>query len=230
MRNSVRALQAACFLGVGMLFGCVSTVPPASQSVTPLRVTASDVPLIAALMHEQDRHVETCETRKSCPQDHYVRGLLALFHSREQAVGYFQQVQGDAPHSRLANWSSSWVELLQTSPTADVSKVTEDLIWEVLERELSETSNEPVRRLWSDRAQRVGILQRPAAISLDQGSILEAKDQTTVHALRKQLRERERNIMERDHQIRVLSSQLEALKQIDHETLTKRRSLHTLKK
>jgi hypothetical protein len=228
MKNRGLVLRAVCLLGV--LFGCVSTVPPAPHPVTPLRVNPSDVPLMAALVREQDRRVESCETRKSCPQDHYLRGLLALFHSREQAAGYFQQVQGEAPHSRIASRSSSWVELLQANPSVDVSKVTEDLVWEVLERELSETPNEPAKRLWGDRAQRVGTLTRPAVSSLDQGSSPEVKDQTTLHALRKQLRERERLIMERDHQIIVLSGQLEALKQIDHETLTKRRSLHTLKK
>jgi hypothetical protein len=222
MKNRGSVLPSVCLLGV--LFGCVSTLPP-PHSVTPLEINASDVPLMAALVHEQDRRVESCATRKSCPQDHYLRGLLALFHSREQALAAFQQVQGEAPHSRLAAWSHSWVELLQASPTAEVSTVTEDLIWEVLERELSETPNEPVKRLWSDRAQRVGTLHRPAAISLDQGSIPEVKDQ----ALRKQLREREQIILERDHQIAVLSSQLEALKRIDHETLAKRRSLHIKK-
>jgi hypothetical protein len=229
MRNSMRTFRAVCLLGVGVLFGCVSTEPPAAQPVTSLRGNASDLPLMAALVHEQDRRVETCETRKSCPQDLYVRGLLALFESREQAVGYFQQVQAGAPHSRVAFWSSSWIELLQASPRAEVSKVTEDLIWEVLERELSEASNVPLRMLWSDRAQRVGTLPRPAAISLDQGSIPEVKDQTALHTLRKQLRDRERIIIERDRQIAVLSSQLDALRRIDHETLTKRRSLHSLK-
>lgn len=189
-------------------------------------VDPTDVPLIAALVHEQDRRVQACETRKSCPRDHYLRGLLALFQNREQAVAAFQQVQAEAPHSRVAAWSTSWLELLQASPSAEVSKVTEDLIWEVLERELSEAPNEGLRTFWRDRAQRVGILldTRP---SPDQVSILEGKDQPTVHALCKRLRERERIILERDQQIAVLSRQLGDLKRIDQETLTKRRSMHS---
>ena len=63
-------------------------------------------------------------------------------------------------------------------------------------------------------------------MSPEQGSIPEVKDQATIHALRKRLRESERIITERDQQIGVLTSQLEVLKQIDHETQNKRRSLH----
>lgn len=212
-----------------MLFGCVSmfSVP---APTTALRGDPADGPLMAALVHEQDKRAEACETWKSCPQDHYLRGLLALFHSREQAVADFQQVKFLAPNSRLATWSTSWIELLQANPSADVSKIIEDLVWEVLERELSQASTEPVRTLWSDRAQRVGQLagSRPT-ISPEQGSLTEGKDPATMQVLRKRLRESERIIAERDHQIDVLISQLDALKQIDYETQRKRRSLHSLK-
>jgi hypothetical protein len=226
MRNSMWILQAICLLGVGVLFGCVSTLPPAPVPVTPLLVHASDLPLMAALVHEQERRVEACEARKSCSQDLYLWGLLALFHSREQAVAAFRRVQADSPNSRLAGQSTSWVELLQASPSSEVSKVMEDLIWEVLERELSELASEPLRTLWSDRAQRVGLLigRRP---SISSEPVFE--DKATVQGLRKRLRERERIISERDQQITVLSSQLDALKQIDHETQTKRRTLHSSK-
>jgi len=207
MRNRGWTLEAACLLGMGVLFGCVSPVPPAPNTVIPLGVDSADGPLMAALVHEQDKRVEACETRMSCPQDYYLRGLLALFHSRDQAVAAFQQVRFLAPNTRLATWSTSWVEVLQPNPSADMSKVIEDQVWEVLERELSEAPNESVRTLWSDRAQRVGLLigRRPA-MSPDQGSIPEGKDPATMQMLRKRLRESERIITERDQQIAVLTS------------------------
>lgn len=230
MRKRGWTLEAACLLGMGVLFGCVSTLPPAPGTVIPLVVDPADGPLMAAMVHEQDKRVEACETRKSCPQDHYLRGLLALFHSREQAVAAFQQVKFLAPNTRLATWSTSWVEVLQPNPSADVSKVIEDLVWEILERELSEAPNEPVRTLWSDRAQRVGLLiGRRSAMIPEQGSTPEGKDPATIQVLRKRLRESERIITERDQQIGVLTSQLDALKQIDRETQKKQRSLHYLK-
>ena len=227
MKKTGWTLQAACL--VGLLSGCASIFPPAPVTVTPLLGDPADGPLLSALVHEQDQRVEACEARKSCPPDLYLRGLLALFHSQEQAMATFQQVKALAPHSRYSLWSTAWIELLQASPSAHVLKVTEDLVWDVLERELSETPNERVRTLWSDRFQRVWALERRPAISLEHVVNSEGKDPATLHALRKRLRERERTLTERDHQIAVLTSQLNALKQIDHETQTKRRALHSLK-
>ena len=225
MRNIVLTLLATSLLS--NVFGCASTLLRPSVTVTPLLVDAADVQLLTALVREQDRRIETCDTQKSCPQDRYVRGLLALFQGRAQAVAAFQQVKSEAPNTRLAVLSTSWIDLLHTDLSSDVSKIIDDLVWEILERELSDLPNEPVRTLWSDRAQRVGTLSgRRPAISSDQGSIPEVKDQATIHALEKRLRERERTLTERDHQLAVLTSQLEVLKQIDHETQNKRRSLH----
>jgi hypothetical protein len=227
MKKSGWTLQAVCL--VGLLCGCTSIFPQAPVTVTPLLGDPADGPLLWALVHEQDQRIEACEARKSCPPDLYLKGLLALFHSREQAMATFQQVKALAPHSRYFLWSTSWIDFLQASPSAHVSKVTEDLVWEVLERELSETPNEPMRTLWSDRFQRVGALESRPAISPEHVVIPEGKDPATLHALRKRLRERERTLTERDHQIAVLTSQLNALKQIDHETQTKRRALQSSK-
>ena len=229
----VRTIQAACVLGLVVLSGCASILPP--SPVAPLLLADSaDVKLIEALAHEQETRVASCHERKSCPQDHYTRGLIALFQSRERAVAAFQQVRSVAPNSRLATSSTSWIDLLQASgrgfsfldvQSAGVPKVTEDFVWEALERELDE-ANESVRYLFSDRAKRVGgSTDRRPVTSQDQAMILKDKDQATVQALQRRLRERERTIAERDQQIDVMSSQLDALKRIDQDTRDRRRSL-----
>ena len=229
----VRTIQAACVLGLGVLSGCTSLLPP--SPVAPLLLAdPADVQLIVSLAQEQDTRVESCEARKSCPQDQYTRGLIALFQSRERAVAAFQQARSVAPNSRLATSSTSWIDLLQARDrgfsffdvqSSGVPKVTEDFVWEALERELDE-ANESVRHLFSDRAKRVGgSTDRRPLISQDQAMILKDKDQATVQALQRRLRERERTIAERDQQIDVLSSQLDALKRIDQDTRDRQRPL-----
>ena len=231
MRNMVRTIQAACILGLGVLAGCASILPP-SPLAPLLLADSADVKLIEALAHEQYTRVESCHDRKSCPQDQYTRGLIALFQSRERALASFQQVQSLAPNSRLANLSTSWIDLIQASgsglsflniQSAGVPKVTEDFVWEALARELDET-NESVRGLFNDRAKRVGRLtDRRPVTSQDQATSPIDKDQATVQALHRQLQERERTLAERDQQINVMSSQFDALKRIDQDTRSRRR-------
>ena len=103
----------------------------------------------------------------------------------------FQQGKTLAPHSRYTLLSTSWIDLLQANPSAHVSKVTEDLVWEVLERELSETPNERVRSLWSDRFQRVWALERRPTINSEHVVNTEGKDPPMLHTLRKRLRDRD---------------------------------------
>jgi hypothetical protein len=45
-----------------------------------------------------------------------------------------------------------------------------------------------------------------------------SQDQATIHALHRQLRAREQIIAIQDHQIEIMSSQLDALKRIDQDT------------
>ena len=230
MRNRVWTIPAASILGLGVLAGCASLMPP-SPLAPFLRADSADVSLIDALAHEQNTRVESCPMRKSCPKDHYMQGLIALFQSRERAVASFQQVRTMAPDSRLASVSSAWLDLLQangsglnflTGQSAGVPKVTEDFVWEVLEREL-DGANVKVRTLFSDRAKRVGgMLAPPPVPPQEQTTLAKGKDQATLQALQRRLQERERTLTERDRQINVLASQLEALKRIDQDTRERR--------
>ncbi len=229
----VRTIRAACVLGLGVLSGCASILPP--SPIAPLLLADSaDVKLIEALAHEQDTRVASCYERKSCPQDHYTRGLIALFQSRERAMASFQQVLSVAPNGRFATMSTSWIDLLQASgsglsflnvQSAGVPKVTEDFVWEALEREL-DGANESVRRLFSERAKRVGELtDRRPVTSQDQATLPRDTDQAMIQALHRRLHEQERTLAKRDQQIEVLSNQLDALKRIDQDTRDRRRPL-----
>jgi hypothetical protein len=70
MRNTVWTIQAACILGFGVLSGCASLLAP-SPLAPVLLVDPADGKLIEALAHEQYTRVESCQARKSCPQDQY---------------------------------------------------------------------------------------------------------------------------------------------------------------
>src|SRR5262245_52677073 len=229
MRNMVRTIQIAGMLGLGILAGCATLMPP-SPYAPFLHADATDAPLIEALAHEQFSRVESCPTRNSCPQDHYTQGLIALFQSRERAVASFQQVISEAPNTHLATRSTSWIEVMQTR--AGVPKVTEDFIWDTLEREL-EGANERLPSLFSDRAKRVGeepdrplmTRQEPTPEPKDDNlPILEKdKDHVTIQALQKRHRERERSLTERDRQIETMASQVEAMKRIDQDARDRQR-------
>lgn len=58
----------------------------------------------------------------------------------------------------------------------------------------------------------------PAQLDLSQ-------NQAIIHALQKRLHDRERTIAIQDHQIEIMSSQLEALKRIEQDTQDQRRSV-----
>ena len=49
------------------------------------------------------------------------------------------------------------------------------------------------------------------------------KNQATIHALQKRLRERERSLTERDRQIAIMASQLDAMKRIDQDSRDRQR-------
>lgn len=241
MRNMIRTIQIAGILALGVLGGCATIMPP-SPYAPFLQTDPADATLIDALAHEQFSRVESCSARKSCPQDHYTQGLIALFQSRERSVASFQQVRSEAPNTRLAAMSMSWIDLMQASghglnflsvQSAGVPKVTEDFIWETLEREL-DGANERVRSLFSDRAKRAGEVPDRRPLTRQEQttepkdkdvSMLERdKDQATIQALQKRLRERERSLTDRDRQIEIMASQLEAMKRIDQDVRDRRQS------
>lgn len=219
MRSIAWQTQAACVLGMGMLSGC-ATITPSDLSAPFLIADAADTRLIQALAHEQDRRVEKCGERKSCQQDHFTRGLIALFESRDAAVDSFQRAMAVAPNSRLALTSASWIELLRQSggsfsffdkQSAEVPKVTVELVWDSLGREFEGSSDDTIRLLFSDRDKRVeGLTSRRQPFR--------AQEQATIQTL-------VRELSERDQKIAELTRQLDALKRIEEESANRRKPL-----
>ena len=235
MRASAWTIPLVYLVGLWMLSGCATLLPP--SPLVPFFVPdTSDAKLIEALAHEQYTRVESCHQRKSCAQDQYTQGLIALFQSRGRALTSFQHVKTLAPTSRFATWSTSWIEFLQAGASSpsflDVqntgAKVTENFVWEVLERELAD-ANDTVRHVFSERAKRVGkMADRPAPAKQDHATISRDTDQRPtkdpeVHTLQKQLQERERLIAERDLRLEVMSRQLDDLKRIELDSKDRRR-------
>ncbi len=243
MRNMIRTIQIAGMLALGALAGC-STIMPPSPHAPFFQADSADAPLIDALAHEQFSRIESCSTRKSCPRDHYTQGLIALFQSRERAMATFQQVRTEAPtNSRLAPMSTAWIDLIQadgsrlrflSGQSGGLPKVTEDAVWETLERELA-GANERVRSLFNERAKRLGEVpdrllltaQDPPTEAKDKDLALIEREkdqvtQVTIQALQKRVRERERSLAERDQQLEVLASQLEAMRRIDQDARDRR--------
>ena len=246
MSPKVPSLQVALLLGLVMLSGCASLLPPSPLAPFFLADSA-DATLIDALAHEQYTRVAGCQARTVCPQEHYTQGLIALFQSRDRALASFQQVQTLAPNSRVATLSASWVDVLQANSNSPSflqvqspgARLTEHFVWDVLERELAEANNQ-VRHLFRDRAARIGVVAEgpiaaPRARTMlprdqDQGTTPKASDQRStaeamVHVLQKQLQEQERLLAERDYRLNVMSNQLNDLKRIDQESRHRQRSV-----
>jgi hypothetical protein len=91
--------------------------------------------------------------------------------------------------------STSWLDLLQASGSglsvlhvqqAGVPKVTEDFVWDALEREL-EGANETVRGLFGERAKRVGEVMDRRHLVESATSPKDSDQVATVQALHKRL-------------------------------------------
>lgn len=71
----------------------------------------------------------------------------------------------------------------------------------------------------------LGLVVLSGCASTTLSSPVASQDQPTIQALQKRILERERTIAMRDHQIEVMSSQLDALKRIEQDSQDQRRSV-----
>lgn len=71
----------------------------------------------------------------------------------------------------------------------------------------------------------LGLVALSGCASTTLSSPVASQDQPTIQALQKRLLERDRTIAIRDHQIEIMSSQLDALKRIEQDTQDQRRSV-----
>ena len=91
---------------------------PSDQPMTP-PVTSFFIPdprdgkLYVTLQREADQLLGTCSPVRSCDRAHFIRGLVALYQSRETAVDHFQTAVAMAPTSTRAEPSLFWLQLLK---------------------------------------------------------------------------------------------------------------------
>lgn len=88
----------------------------------------------------QESQRASCQQSATCEELTYVRGLVALFENREDAINAFQELRTTLPDGRYAASSSRWIALLQGG--GDVSS-RQSLIFLQLRQEVLQKLLEP---------------------------------------------------------------------------------------
>ena len=195
-------IRTPLFLVVLVLWGCATNLSPSLQTPAPFfQPTSEDSTQLAALASELDTLAMDCAAEGTCEDRvHFARALVSLFENREAARVSFEQVISLHPSSPFTASSALWLELLNT----DGRMALQDNPQQRLLMNLTAQSvREWVARQGSSRTS-----------PLKAGSIKAAY----VHALHKQVQDRDRHIAE-------LRAQLEALKVIDQDQQERHRKL-----
>ena len=163
-----------------MLQACLSA-PPREASPALFMTAPQDAGAVRGFAREQERQVQACAGASACGRAHYVRALAALYEDRTVAVKHFEAALSAAPSGPYAESSRQWIHLLEESRSgtgrdADLVHAVERVVREVLERE--------------------------AAV---RAAVGKQEDGQAVHALKQQLKEREKKIDELTHQIDALT-------------------------
>jgi len=74
-----------------------------------------------AIALTQEAHMKTCHKGPVCEDAHYIRGLVALFENRSDAITVFQQLHTAMPTSRYDVATLGWLNLLQDSTSSSLS-------------------------------------------------------------------------------------------------------------
>ena len=176
-----------------------ATPPPPSPmlllpATAPLLIAdGRDAKFLHAMVKEQEALYAACGEKWPCERVYYHKGLLALYENRDAAAKQFQKVILTAPKSRLAASSMVWLRILE-----DPRVVSER------EGPFAQAADRLIRDLL-DRE--LSILQATRAHEQTAGSVQELQDA----------------LAHREKKLKQLSSQLEALKQIDQELKDKAR-------
>jgi len=174
--------------------------PPASAPPV-LTADARWVMGYRELAREQDERVKTCAAaRQTCDRAHFVRGLMALYESREAADSHFRQAVQADPAGDVAKVSQGWLALLHDrsvdlQPDGPLAPVLERLVRALLDQERT------INRLTASREQ----------------------ERASVGALQTEVQNRDKKVQE-------LTEQLEALKRIDQEARSKSKAKRPSKK
>ena len=190
MIKGMRLLPALALCAGLILPACTSTprpVPPAFFPPLP-----PDTANVQRLIREQEHRLQTCAAERVCPRAHYLRGLAALYEDRAVARTHFQAVLAAEPDGPYAFSSRTWLLLLNDGR---LESARETRLVRAMER--------VVRQVLDDEATARALREaKPSAAAL--------KEAQGVQELKRQLKERER-------EIDVLTEQIDALKRVDQE-------------
>jgi hypothetical protein len=105
---------AALALGIG---GCTGMATKASSAALPtsafFTAESDELKILQALSKAQDARIKACHKGQECEDAYYVRGLVALFVNRADAVTTFQGLHSAMPTSRYDTATVGWLNLLQ---------------------------------------------------------------------------------------------------------------------
>ena len=194
-------IRTPLFLAVLAVWGCATNPSSTVQTAAPFfQPTSEDRTQLTALASELDTLAMDCAAEGTCEDRvHFARALVSLFENREAARASFEQVISLHPSSPLAASSALWLQLLNTDGRMALQNPQQRLLMDLT----AQSVREWVARQGSSRTS-----------PLKAGSIKAAY----VHALHKQVQDRDRHIAE-------LRAQLEALKVIDQDQQERHRKM-----
>jgi hypothetical protein len=115
MPRTVLGLALGALLAGGTA-GCTITKPGTSTMLPNsayFSADAAELPPLHAIAHAQDTRIKSCYKGPACEDAYYVRGLVALFENRADAIRLFQELHTAMPKSRYDVATIGWLNLLQ---------------------------------------------------------------------------------------------------------------------
>jgi hypothetical protein len=122
-------------------------------------IDAAQLSSLQAIGQAQDARMKNCHKGTACEEAYYIRGLVALFENRADAITVFQELHTAMPDSRYDVATSNWLNLLQDS--APVSVYSQALMIQLKEEvlhNLLERSDVADRQNLQDHERRVAEL------------------------------------------------------------------------
>lgn len=116
-----------------MMQGGSSTALPNSAFFSS---DGSELNQLHAIAMTQDSLMKTCHKGPACEDAYYIRGLIALFENRADAIAAFQQLHTAMPTSRYDAATLGWLHLIQ-DPT--LSSLTSQALRAQLRQEVLHT-------------------------------------------------------------------------------------------
>lgn len=104
----------SCMLGKG---GSSVALPTSAFFLS----ASAEANRLHAIALTQEAQMKTCHKGPACEDAYYMRGLVALFENRADALTVFQQLHTTMPTSRYDVATQGWLNLLQDSALSSVS-------------------------------------------------------------------------------------------------------------